>query len=54
MRAKDEDGEGIVLYLDTGVDAQTVLAAAQAAGPVEQFGYERGHLVDVYRELVRR
>ncbi|MGD0998430.1 MAG: ATP-binding cassette domain-containing protein [Thermoleophilia bacterium] len=54
VRAEDEDGEGAVFDLDSGADAQAVLAAAQAAGPVEQFGYERGHLVDVYRELVRR
>ena len=54
VRAEDGDGEGVVLDLDRDVDAQAVLAAAQAAGPIEQFGYERGHLVDVYRELVRR
>jgi len=54
VRAEDGDGEGVVLDLDADVDAQAILAAAQAAGPIEQFGYERGHLVDVYRELVRR
>ncbi len=54
VRAADDDGDGVLLDLDPDADAQTVLAAAQAAGPVEQFGYERGHLVDVYRELVRR
>ena len=54
VHARSGDDEGIVFDLDSGADAQAVLAAAQAAGPVEQFGYERGHLVDVYRELVRR
>ena len=54
VRAESEDGEGVLLDLDTDADSQAVLAAARAAGPVEQFGYERGHLVDVYRELVRR
>jgi len=54
VHAEDDDGDGVLLDLDAGADAQDVLAAARAAGPVEQFGYERGHLVDVYRELVRR
>jgi ABC-2 type transport system ATP-binding protein len=54
VHAQSGDDEGIVFDLESGADAQAVLAAAQAAGPVEQFGYERGHLVDVYRELVRR
>ncbi len=54
VRTESDDAEGLVLDLGSGADAQAVLAAAQAAGPIEQFGYERGHLVDVYRELVRR
>ena len=54
VQAESEDVEGVVLDLGPGADAQAVLAAAQAAGPVERFGFERGHLVDVYRELVQR
>ena len=54
VRTESEDGEGLVLDLGPGADAQAVLAAAQAVGPVEQFGIQRAHLVDVYRELVRR
>jgi len=53
VRAESDDGDGLLLDLDADADAQAVLAAAQTAGPVEQFGYERAHLVDVYRELVR-
>jgi hypothetical protein len=42
----------VLLVLDAGADPQAVLRAAQAAGPVEHFGFESGGLVDLYRQLV--
>ncbi len=51
-RVLREDAEGVLLELDAGADPQAVLRAAQAAGPVEHFGFESGGLVDLYRQLV--
>ncbi|HUY44254.1 MAG TPA: ATP-binding cassette domain-containing protein [Streptosporangiaceae bacterium] len=47
-----EDADGVLLVLRPGADTQAILRAAQAAGPVEHFGFECGGLADVYRELV--
>jgi ABC-2 type transport system ATP-binding protein len=40
------------LVLDEHTDPQAVLAAAMAAGPVEQFGFERQRLSEVFREAL--
>jgi ABC-2 type transport system ATP-binding protein len=40
------------LVLDEPTDPQAVLAAAMAAGPVEQFGFERQRLSEVFREAL--
>lgn len=37
-----------------GVDPQSILDAARAAGPVRRFGFERLRLSEVFREAVRR
>jgi ABC-2 type transport system ATP-binding protein len=49
-----EDATGVMLLLEPDTDPQAVLRAAQAAGPVEHFGYEQAGLVEVYRELAAR
>ncbi len=46
------DEEGTLLVVDPGADSQLVLRAAQAAGPVEHFGFESGGLIDLYRRMV--
>ena len=46
-----ESGQ-VRLVLDEGIDPQTVLAAAMRAGSVEQFGFERRRLSEVFREAV--
>ena len=46
------DGGVVRLVLDPGTDPQQVLAAAIAAGPVEQFSLERRRLSEVFREAV--
>jgi ABC-2 type transport system ATP-binding protein len=43
------EGGAVRLVLDEGTDPQAVLAAAVAAGPVEQFGFERQRLSGVFR-----
>jgi ABC-2 type transport system ATP-binding protein len=48
------DADGVRFALDPGADAQKVLRAAEAAGPVMHFGYESGGLIELYRELVGR
>ncbi|HUI02516.1 MAG TPA: ATP-binding cassette domain-containing protein [Acidimicrobiales bacterium] len=48
------DGGAVRLVLDEGTDPQAVLAAAMAAGAVEQFGFERRRLSEVFREAVSR
>jgi ABC-2 type transport system ATP-binding protein len=40
------------LVLDEHTDPQAVLSAAMAAGPVEQFGFERQRLSEVFREAL--
>ncbi len=46
------DGGAARLVLDEHTDPQAVLASAMAAGPVEQFGFERRRLSEVFREAV--
>jgi ABC-2 type transport system ATP-binding protein len=46
------DEEGVVLVVDPGTDPQSILRAAQAAGPVEHFGFESSGLIDLYRRLI--
>jgi ABC-2 type transport system ATP-binding protein len=46
------EGGSVRLVLDEGTDPQAVLAAAMRAGPVEQFGFERRRLSEVFREAV--
>lgn len=41
------------LLLDDATSSQDVLAAAMRAGRVEQFGFERRRLSEVFRESVR-
>ena len=47
------DEEGVILVIEPGVDPQSILSAAQAAGPVEHFGFESSGLIDLYRRLIR-
>ena len=47
-------GDTVRLDLSGGGDAQAVLDAARIAGPVEQFGYERLRLSEVFRRAVGR
>jgi ABC-2 type transport system ATP-binding protein len=42
----------VVLALHDRADAQAVLDTARAAGPVEQFGFERRRLSEVFRDAV--
>ncbi len=42
----------VLLALAPGADAQAVLDAARAAGPVEHFAFERRRLSEVFREAV--
>jgi ABC-2 type transport system ATP-binding protein len=50
---KDISGSGTVTLALTRVeDAQTVLDLARKAGPVEQFGFERRRLSEVFRDAV--
>ncbi|HEY5024196.1 MAG TPA: ATP-binding cassette domain-containing protein [Acidimicrobiales bacterium] len=46
------EGGAVRLVLDPSTDPQTVLAAAMGAGPVEQFGFERQRLSEVFREAL--
>jgi ABC-2 type transport system ATP-binding protein len=46
------EGGAARLVLEEGTDPQSVLAAAMRAGPVEQFGFERRRLSEVFREAV--
>lgn len=52
VRVVRQDADGVVLLVEPGTDAQSVLKAAQEAGPVEYFGFEYGGLIDLYRRLV--
>jgi ABC-2 type transport system ATP-binding protein len=46
------EGGAVRLVLDADTDPQTILAAAMRAGPVEQFGFERRRLSEVFREAL--
>jgi len=48
------DGGAVRLVLADSADDQQVLAAAQRAGRVVQFGFERRRLSEVFREAVER
>jgi ABC-2 type transport system ATP-binding protein len=48
------DEEGVLLMADPSADPQAILRAAQAAGPVERFGYESAGLIDLYRQMLAR
>jgi ABC-2 type transport system ATP-binding protein len=48
------DGGEVRLVLDDRTGSQAVLEAAMRAGPVEQFGFERRRLSEVFREAVGR
>lgn len=52
VRVVHQDGTLLVLSLDDPDDDQAVLAAAAAAGRVEQFGWRRPSLGELYREAV--
>ena len=47
-------GDTVRLDLSGGGDSQTVLDAARRAGAVEQFGFERLRLSEVFRRAVGR
>ncbi len=47
-----EDEAGTLLLVEPGTDPQTIIDAAQAAGPLEHFGFESGGLIDLYRRLL--
>jgi ABC-2 type transport system ATP-binding protein len=46
------DDDGVLLVVEPGSDTQAILRAAQAAGPVEHFGFESAGLIDLYRKIV--
>jgi ABC-2 type transport system ATP-binding protein len=46
------DEDGVLLVVQPGTDPQAILHAAQAAGPVEHFGFETAGLIDLYRRMV--
>jgi ABC-2 type transport system ATP-binding protein len=46
------EGGAVRLVLDADTDPQAILAAAMRAGPVEQFGFERRRLSEVFREAL--
>ncbi len=46
------EGGAVRLVLEEGTDPQAILAAAMKAGPVEQFGFERQRLSEVFREAL--
>ena len=54
VRIESAGEDGVLLVVDPGTDPQVILRAAQAAGPVEHFGFETAGLVDLYREMVSR
>jgi ABC-2 type transport system ATP-binding protein len=51
-RVAGEDQDGVLLVVEPGADTQAILAAAQAAGPVERFAFESAGLIDLYRRLL--
>jgi ABC-2 type transport system ATP-binding protein len=54
VRISEASGDVARLDLGNRGDAQAVLDAARAAGPVEQFGFERLRLSEVFRHAVGR
>jgi ABC-2 type transport system ATP-binding protein len=52
VRITRVDEDGTLLVVEPGVDIQAILRAAQAAGPVEHFGFETAGLIDLYRQLI--
>jgi len=52
VRPVHEDEDGILLLVEPGADVQAILREAQAAGPVEHFGFESSGLIDLYRQLL--
>jgi len=46
------DEDGVLLTLAAGADTQSILRAAQEAGPVEHFAFETAGLIDLYRQMV--
>jgi ABC-2 type transport system ATP-binding protein len=48
------DEDGVLLIVEPGTNPQTILRAAQAAGPVEHFAFETAGLVNLYRQMVSR
>jgi len=47
-----KDAQGVLLAVAPGMDTKAVLQLAMTAGPVENFGFESGGLVELYRQLV--
>jgi ABC-2 type transport system ATP-binding protein len=45
-------GDTVTLSLAPGVDDQSVLRAALAAGPVTEFSWRRPDLVELFRHVV--
>jgi ABC-2 type transport system ATP-binding protein len=54
VQVERADAEGVLLVVEPGADLQAILRAAQAAGPVEHFGFESGGLLELYRQMVAR
>ena len=54
VRTESVDGDGVLLTIDPGTDTQQILRVAEAAGPVEHFGFESAGLVELYRHMVSR
>jgi len=52
VRVTEAEGPRVHLQLDDEVDPQAVLAAAQRAGSVVHFAFERRRLSEVFREAV--
>jgi len=52
VRVVRDDERGLVLLVEPGTDPQAILSAAEAAGPVEHFGFESGDLLNLYRQLL--
>jgi ABC-2 type transport system ATP-binding protein len=52
VRVASVDDDGVLLVIDPGVDPQTILRAALAAGPVEHFAFETAGLLDLYRQMI--
>jgi ABC-2 type transport system ATP-binding protein len=52
VRVVSDDERGTLLVVQPGTDIQAILHTAQAAGPVEHFGFETAGLIDLYRQLI--